>query len=279
MPLVTMFATNRCSLTNTRKVFECDCLARYGGFGNQRLADAVVHILLESVLFARRFTQPAFGTLGANHLKSLTTKVVASTHGMNNRTAKRLTLTVGGKVHNAKVNAERAICLVFGRCLAALRHVQGVHALSPHHIGTANFPCRIYQHLVLARAKQQATDDTAFQRVERHLVKTHQPIGARVVAYATAITESGTGLLLLGARCLGSFNRFGSSADRKLCAQSEAQSCFAVHAVMRRVGIGDSLVSTHSRNPRRSSIEGALGRGQHRVMAVNVQLTADGARE
>jgi hypothetical protein len=53
----------------------------------------------------------------------------------------------------------------------------------------------------------------------------------------------------------------------------------AIDAVMRRVGVGDALVPAHPRNPGRRFIEGVLRRGECRVMALNVQLAADGAGE
>jgi hypothetical protein len=42
MPLVAMFASNRCSLPNPAQVFESDCLARYGSFEDKLLADTVI---------------------------------------------------------------------------------------------------------------------------------------------------------------------------------------------------------------------------------------------
>ena len=48
MPLVAMFASNRCSLPNPRQVFKSNCLARYDGFLDKLLTDAVVHVFLKS---------------------------------------------------------------------------------------------------------------------------------------------------------------------------------------------------------------------------------------
>jgi hypothetical protein len=45
MPLIAMFVSNRCSRLNPTEVFERDCLARYGGFMHELLADTVVRVL------------------------------------------------------------------------------------------------------------------------------------------------------------------------------------------------------------------------------------------
>ena len=55
MPLVAMFVSNRYPLPNPAQVFESDCLARYGGFLDEFLADAVVHVLLEAAIHGGAF--------------------------------------------------------------------------------------------------------------------------------------------------------------------------------------------------------------------------------
>src|SRR5690348_6997657 len=42
VPLVAMFASNRGSLSDSTEIFKSDCLARYDGFLDEPLADAVV---------------------------------------------------------------------------------------------------------------------------------------------------------------------------------------------------------------------------------------------
>ena len=65
MPLVAMFAPNRCSLSDPRQVFESDCLARYDGFLDQLLADTVIRVFLEARLTAAHLAQTTLGVLGA----------------------------------------------------------------------------------------------------------------------------------------------------------------------------------------------------------------------
>jgi hypothetical protein len=57
------------------------------------------------------------------------------------------------------------------------------------------------------------------------------------------------------------------------------RSRLTVHPMMSRVGVGDAFIPTHPRNPGCRRVEGALCRGQRRVMAINIQLTADSASE
>jgi hypothetical protein len=48
---------------------------------------------------------------------------------------------------------------------------------------------------------------------------------------------------------------------------------------MRRVGVRDALIPTHSRNPCCGLVEGTLRRGQCGLMAIHIELATDGARE
>src|SRR5690348_5618907 len=63
MPFVAMFVPNRDPLTNPRKVFKSDCLARDDGFFHQGLRDTVIHIRLEAAFSTRVLAQAAFGVL------------------------------------------------------------------------------------------------------------------------------------------------------------------------------------------------------------------------
>ena len=63
-------------------------------------------------------------------------------------------LAIGGQIDDAQVYAQRAaVWLVLLWRFAALRHVQVVDASAPDQISPANFPRRVYQHGVLARAQ------------------------------------------------------------------------------------------------------------------------------
>ena len=59
---------------------------------------------------------------------------------------------------------------------------------------------------MLTWAEQQAADDTAFQRVERDAIKTHQAIGASIVADAATRAELGARLAMLRLHRLDGLN-------------------------------------------------------------------------
>jgi hypothetical protein len=132
---------------------------------------------------------------------------------------------------------------------------------------------------MLARAQEQTADDAAFQRVERNAVKAHQAIRTSVIADTSTRAKGGAGVTPFGFDRLDGLHRLRSGAHRQLRPQAKISARLTIDAVMRRVGIGDALIPAHSRNPCRRRVKGVLCRGQHRVMAVNVQLTADCAKE
>jgi hypothetical protein len=100
MPLVALLASNRYSRSDSRQVFEGKCLARYDGFLDQSLADAVIYVFLEAALPARVLAQPTLGVLRANLLQSLPTAMIAGADLLHSSSAKRLTVTIGGQIHN-----------------------------------------------------------------------------------------------------------------------------------------------------------------------------------
>ncbi|HEX2347709.1 MAG TPA: hypothetical protein VHI51_04660, partial [Ktedonobacterales bacterium] len=61
--------------------------------------------------------------------------------------------------------------------------------------------------------------------------------------------------------------------------QPEPLTSLAIDPMVSRVRVRDALIPAHLRNPGRGSVEGALRRGQNRVMAFNVKLDADGTSE
>src|SRR5690348_6100615 len=104
VPLVAMFVTNCDPLTNPRKVFKSECLARDDGFLHQGFRDAVIHVLLEAALPACILPETTFGVLGVDLLQALTAGVVAGTRLLHRCAAKRLALAVRRQIHEPQIN-------------------------------------------------------------------------------------------------------------------------------------------------------------------------------
>src|SRR5262249_9213473 len=83
MPLVAMFVSNRCSPPDSRQILKSDCLARYGGFLDELLADAVVGVALETGFAVAYLAQTALRVFRSHFLQSLAAQVIASAHNRN----------------------------------------------------------------------------------------------------------------------------------------------------------------------------------------------------
>ncbi|HEX8983075.1 MAG TPA: hypothetical protein VF792_09920 [Ktedonobacterales bacterium] len=280
MPLIAMFVSNRCTLSYSGQIFESDCLARYGGFLHQGLADAMVGICLEAAFLACVLAKASLGILGIDLLQSLAAHVVARANSVNHGTAEGLPVTVGSEVDNAQVYPQRSI-IVLGFVLdfPALSHMQVIDATPPYQISAAHRLQRVYQHVMLASAQQQTTHYTPIQCIERYPVKTHQAIGTRVIAHTAPWPKLRTGFPFLGLDRFDGLDRFRPSANRQLRAQTKPLTGLTVNAVMGSVGVGNVLSPAHLRSPGRCFIKGALSRSQNCLMAINVQFDADRAGE
>jgi hypothetical protein len=259
MPLIAMFVANRYPLSDSTQVLKSDCLARYGGFLHQGLRDTVIHIYLKATLPACILAQTALRIPRIDLLQALAASMVAGACLFDGSAAKRFAIAIGRQIHDAQVYAERAaIRFGFWRRFATLRHVQIVDTTSPDEIGPTNLPHWVNQHLMLTGAKQQTTDDTAFQRIERYPVEAHQAIGTCIVADATTRTEAWAGVTALGIHRFESFHGLRSGTDRQLCAQAIVQARFTIDPMVGGVGVGDALIPAYLRNPGCGLIEGAL---------------------
>src|SRR5262245_939172 len=185
VPLVAMCPSNRCSLADSRQILKSECLAGYGSLLHQGLADAVIHVLLEAAFPPRVLPEAAFRVLRVDLLQPLAARVIAVAGLLHRRAAEGLALVVSGKIDNSQINTQHTAVWPrrFWR-FAALRDMQVVDTAPPHQISSTNFPPRIDQHLMLASTQKQPADDAPLQRIERYPVKTHQAVGARVVADA-----------------------------------------------------------------------------------------------
>src|SRR5581483_1192365 len=108
MPFVAMFAANRCSLSDPTQVFESECLARYDGFLDELLADAVVGVALETGLTTAVAYQAPLGVLGSALLEALTPQVIAVADVVNHGPGEVLAFAISRKIHDAQVNAQGA---------------------------------------------------------------------------------------------------------------------------------------------------------------------------
>jgi hypothetical protein len=140
-----MFASNRCSLSNPTEVFNRDCLARYGSFLDQLLADAVVGVFLETCFALSHAANAALGVACAALLQPLAAQVIAFTDEVDNLAGEMFSFAVGREVNDAQVNPQRsALWLSLIGSSAALRDVQVVRPGSPDQVSPANFPCWVY---------------------------------------------------------------------------------------------------------------------------------------
>jgi hypothetical protein len=280
VPLVAMFASNRCSLSNPTEVFKRDCLARYRGFLDDLLANHMIGVGLEARLAATHLAQTALRVLRVDLLQPLAAQVVAVANKVNDLAGEVFPLAIGGEIYDAEIDAQRpAVWLSFTRRFLALCHMQVVHPVAPDQISAADFPRWINQHGVLAWAQNQAADDTPLQRVEGDVVQAHQAVGPRIVADTSAWTKCWARVALLDLYSPDRFNGLGPGADGQLRAQAEPFARFAIDTVMRRVGVGDAFIPAHSRDPGGGLIEGVLRRSQRYLVAVNAKLAADSAGE
>src|SRR5262249_25738942 len=280
MPLIAMFVANRYPLSDSAQVFESECLARYDGLLDELLTDAVIGVLLEAGFALAYAADTALGTARVDFLQALATQVITAAEDVDHCTGEVPAFAVSGELGDSQINAQRAAAR-FGlsRRFPALGDVQVVGTAAPDEIGSADLPLQFNKHSMLASAKDKTAIDTALKGVERHAVQAHQPIGACVVADAAPRAKNGAGVTLLRLDGPDRFDRFGPGTDRQLGAQAELRTGLAIDAVMRRGGVGDGLVPAHTRDPCRCRVEGALGCGQYHIMAVHIELAADGAGE
>ncbi len=274
-----MFVSNRDPLTNPRQVFEGECLARYGGFSHQGFREAVVDLLLEATFAAHILPEAALRVLGADFLESLTAQVGVVACGMDQGTGALLARASGSEVHDAQVSPQDSPGHGAVQGSAALGDVQLGEARAPDQISPANLPHRVDQQLLLTRTAQQAADDTSIPGVEGDAIQAHAASGACVVADAPTRPAVRARLAALRLDGFARFKGLRSRAHGQLSAQPVGQSRLPMHTMVGRIAVGDPRIPAHPRDPGRRFVEGALRRGQNRVMAVNVQLATDGTSE
>src|SRR5262249_48282385 len=100
VPLVAMCPTNRCSLADSRQILKSDCLAGYGGFLDELLADAVVGVFLEAGFASSQAADATLGVARAALLEALATQGIPIAGDVDPRPSEVLALAVGGQVGN-----------------------------------------------------------------------------------------------------------------------------------------------------------------------------------
>src|SRR5262249_31124761 len=159
-------------------------------------------------LSAAHSAQAALGVLSPYLSQPLAAQVVAGANEGNHPAGEVFPLAIRRQIDDAQIYPQRPACwlLLLWR-FPALGDMQVVDASVPDQIGPADFPCRVYQHRVLACAQEQAADDTALQGVEGNPVEAHQAVGAGVVADAATWPKSGARVALLGLDRFNCFHR------------------------------------------------------------------------
>jgi hypothetical protein len=100
-----LLASNRDSFSNPFQVFECECLTLTGGLLHQRLADAVIHILLKAVFAPRVLAQPPAPPAGVCQLQAAAMLESPIANVPDIRSAVRFAVRVGSKVDDAHIDS------------------------------------------------------------------------------------------------------------------------------------------------------------------------------
>ena len=141
MPLVAVFVTNSDrALSDTRQVFENQCLARLNGFVYQGFAHLVIHLFLKTLLTSRELLQATFRRASTNALQLSAAFVVASTNLVDFCSTEGLTRTIGCQLNHTKIDPKGIIRLSQFRSILALCDIEVVDATSPHQVSTADLP-------------------------------------------------------------------------------------------------------------------------------------------
>ena len=104
-------AANRKPVADVGQFLNCHPAAGVFGFGNDRLRDAVVLLLLVTGLFAGECLQSSLGGLGALPLERLTGGGVLLPQSLDVFASVPLAVRVGGDIGDAKVNAQEGFHL------------------------------------------------------------------------------------------------------------------------------------------------------------------------
>src|SRR5438067_2716573 len=305
VPFITVFAPNRDLLSQTGQVFKGECLARDDGFVNQGLRYLVVDMLHIPAFPPAQLFQAAFRGECSHPLQSGATGDKATADQAHLGSRKLLARAIGGNIHNAQVYSNGLFRRGHIRGLLCLGDMQEIGAVAPHQFCAADLPGGLAQHVMLSAPWEQPGRDTSLHGIERDAGKREQAIGTRIIAETGAWPKLRAGgrlgrwygslplafstcirlapadhlLCFLSTDGFDRFHRLCAGADRQLCPQAEAGTSLPIHAVMRRVAVGDVFIPTHSSNPGGGLVETALRLGKCNLMACYVQFNTDSSCE
>jgi hypothetical protein len=305
VPFIAVFAPNHCRVPDTSEIFQGQCLARYNGFLDQGLRYLVIDVSHEAALPPAHLLETAFRRTSAYPLQASATGDKVAAFRAHGGPRKLLARAICGDIYQTQVYPNGLFRRGHIRGLFALGEMQEIDAVAPHQFRAADFPIRVSQHPALALTWEQAGENTPLYGIERDAVEGKQAVGTRIVADAATRAKLRTHrrfgwwhellafplpsdvrfspadqlLGFLGAHGTDSFHGFCTSADRQLRAQPEAGASLPIDAVMRRVGIGDVFIPTHSSNLGGGLVEATLRLGKRRFMARSIQFNADGSRK
>lgn len=123
-PFVTLVLSHRDSLTNTCKVFDCDCPLTNEALLNKIFADAVVYITLIPRLAATVAPKALLSRLGSCLLQACPKASELAATLLDTRARVRLSVAVHRQLNYAEVNAENVLCVNGRRRWQVNRNIQ-----------------------------------------------------------------------------------------------------------------------------------------------------------
>jgi hypothetical protein len=125
---------NRSPLPDALEVFKDEPSRGAFRTSNDTLTDAMIRVCLEAALPAAQLLQVPFRALGADRLKGRASLPVPLASGLNPSAAVHIPVAVGGKVDDAKVDAEGALTIVCHWLVNGARHKEVELPLAIYHI-------------------------------------------------------------------------------------------------------------------------------------------------
>jgi len=284
-----LLPSNRYSLANLCQILQSDCLTGRVRLTDQRLADAVIGVLLKAVLTSCVLAQSPSGSAGVCQLQTTAMVVSPLPNRLNLLPAKSLAIRVSGEIDDTQINAQVADWLIRSGSNLRLRDAQIPYIAAPHQFRAADLPRRIVQVAALEITQDKVTNNATRQRVEIDPIQTHQAIGAGIVAERAIGCECRAGLgdnlisqfvTPLWGRTNGtnSFCRLITGAAGQLCAQAGPYATLGIDQVVQLVLVGDVLIPGDGGAVVCRCVKRKLGLTQGGISrGVSGEFTADGS--
>jgi hypothetical protein len=133
--LPALAASNRNPLPNSLEVFKCECLTLLFGLTHKSFADVVVDLALKTRFFTGKLAQAPAGAARIRLLQSLTMLKASFAYLSDLCAAILLTIRVGGKVDQAKIDAKHTNRLIGCGIGFGLRNSVCQHAAAARKLG------------------------------------------------------------------------------------------------------------------------------------------------